>query len=102
MKCTYGPEAKDGDYVLTLHQYGYNGKFAKLLMGKLMDGKVYTGFRFYEWEKFVHKLSAEMVIPESALTQEQLKNIELDIQQAIEEKQKKKSKKEKKDEAVTE
>lgn len=77
MNVQYGPEAQNGDYVVTLHRYGYQGRDAEVLVGRVWDGKVYTGVR--RDGKDIHKLNAVIVIDPSLLTQEQKDRIQADM-----------------------
>ena len=43
MTCKYGPDVQEGDYVLVLHRSGYGGKDVDTFIGKVHNGKVYTG-----------------------------------------------------------
>lgn len=76
--CDFGPAAVNGDYVVTLHRYGYQGKEARALAGRVWDGKVYTGVRDVKG-KDVHKLSAIVIINPSLLTQKQKDRIQADM-----------------------
>lgn len=82
VKCQFGKDAENGDYVLTLHQYGYNGKNSIVLAGRVWDGKVYTGTRISDGtvqKTDIHKLSAILVIDPALLTEKQKADIQVDM-----------------------
>lgn len=81
--CKYGRPAYDGDYVLAL-DVNYVARRAKTLIGKLYNGKVYTGVTMdTNRDKYIHKIQAEIVIPEYVIKQQipesTIKAIEEDI-----------------------
>lgn len=86
VKCQFGRDAENGDYVLTLHQYGYKGKDSIVLAGMVWDGKVYTGWRPHDGnpqKTDVHKLNAILVIDGNILTDEQKQNIQADMAECL-------------------
>ena len=81
--CKYGRPAYDGDYVLTL-DVNYVARRGKTLIGKLYNGKIYTGVTMdTNKDKYIHKLNAEIVIPEyvikNQISKETIEAIEEDI-----------------------
>lgn len=81
MKTKFGVEAKDGDYVIVL-DVDYAHRTARNLVAKVYNGKAYTGVWMYSSgckRKYIHKLEAQIVIPESILGDEMKALIEEDI-----------------------
>ena len=79
IKCTFGPEAKDGDYVLVV-DFNYVSRRCKTLIGKVYKNKVYTGTTMdTKRDKYIHKLFAEIIVSEDILSDEMKKVIEEDI-----------------------
>lgn len=81
--CKYGRSAYDGDYVLTL-DVNYVARRAKTLIGKLYNGKIYTGVtQDTNRNKYIHKLQAEIVVSydvvKREISKEILEAIEKDI-----------------------
>ena len=81
--CKYGRPAYDGDYVMVL-DVNYVARRGKTLIGKLYNGKIYTGVTMNtNKDKYIHKLQAEIVIPEyfikEYIEREIIKAIEKDI-----------------------
>lgn len=76
----YGPQAKDGDYVIVAHAFRNSG--ATTYAAKVHNGKAYTGIdvnRYGAHPKYLHKVSAVTVIPESYVSEERKAAIEEDI-----------------------
>ena len=83
MLTQFGPEAKNGDYVIVLdsdyvHRKGTN------YIAKVVDDKAYTGRKMKGFDrngkaKYIHKLTAITVIPESIVPEETKVLIEEDI-----------------------
>ena len=78
MYTSFGPEAKEGDYVIVLdsdyvHRRGVN------YIAKVCGDKAYTGCKMTGNGKFIHKLGAVVVIPESIVPEETKQLIEEDI-----------------------
>lgn len=80
MQTHFGPEAKDGDYVIVL-DVNYVGRRATNYIAKVHKGKAYTGRTMYASgkRKYIHKIGAEIVIPESIVPEETKTLIEEDI-----------------------
>ena len=80
MTTRFGPEAKDGDYVIVLDA-DYVHRTATNYIGKVCGDKAYTGIRMRNSKsyKFIHKMIAEIVIPESIVPEETKEKIEEDI-----------------------
>lgn len=78
MKTFYGPEAKEGDYVLVCNVYGTPTAFP----ARVHNGKAYTGQIIGSTgNKFLHRLEAIAVIPESYVPDSRKRCIERDINQ---------------------
>lgn len=90
MKTKFGPEAKNGDYVLVTHVRHMSGT-AYTYAAKVYNDKAYTGQGMGDprSKKFIHKLTADVVIPESYVSEENKKLIEEDIRNEEEKKSKK-------------
>ena len=76
----YGPQAKDGDYVVVVHAFPNSG--ATPYSAKVLGGKAYTGYkvnRYGEQPKYLHKLSAVVVIPPEYVSEKEKAAIEEDI-----------------------
>ena len=78
----YGPEAKDGDYVIVVDA-DYVHRRSTTYIAKVYNGKAYTGKKMRHGkefkEKYIHKLNAVVVIPESYVSEETKLLIEEDI-----------------------
>jgi hypothetical protein len=81
MTTKFGPEAKNGDYVIVL-DVDYVHRRARNLIARVHNNKAYTGIWMYSSsgkQKYLHKLEAQIVIPESIVDEETKKFIEEDI-----------------------
>ena len=80
MKTKFGPEAKDGDYVIVL-DVDYIHRRAMTYIAKVHNGKAYTGYKmnYNRGIKYIHKLEAQVIIPESIVSEEDRVLIEEDI-----------------------
>ena len=79
MYTKFGPEAKNGDYVLVVHS-DYNKNNATTYIAKVYKNKAYTGIRKRSAEyDFIHKIKAEIVISDSVVPEEIKKLIDKDI-----------------------
>ena len=83
MLTQFGPEAKNGDYVIVLdsdyvHRKGVN-YIAKVVDDKAYTGRKMTGFDSNGKARYIHKLTAVIVIPESIVPEETKTLIEEDI-----------------------
>lgn len=75
----FGQAAKDGDYVIVLDA-DYIHRRATNYIAKVYKNKAYTGQKMYsKKDKYIHKLDAQMVIPESIVPEETKVLIEEDI-----------------------
>ena len=75
----FGPEAKDGDYALVV-DFNYVGRSVNTFIAKVHKGKAYTGKTMTgNRGKYIHKLQAEVVIPETIVPEETKRLIEEDI-----------------------
>lgn len=85
MKTQFGYDAKNGDYVITIHQSGYQGKDVSILPGRVWNGKVYTGVIQWKGNKRtnIHKINAIMVIDPIILSQKQKDDIQADMAEHI-------------------
>lgn len=86
----YGPQAKDGDYVIVAHAFHNSG--ATTHLAKVFNGKAYTGVnvnRYGSHPKYLHKASAVIVVPESYVSEERKAAIEEDIRMSTAPKAKK-------------
>ena len=79
MYTKFGPEAKDGDYVLVV-DFNYVGRNVNTFIAKVHSGKAYTGKTMTgNSSKYIHKLQAEVVISETIVPEETKKLIEDDV-----------------------
>ena len=80
MTTRFGPEAKDGDYVIVLDA-NYMSRRAINYIAKVYKGKAYTGRTMYAngKRKYIHKIIAEVVIPEHFVPDDIKALIEEDI-----------------------
>ena len=80
MKTKFGPEAKDGDYVIVL-DVDYIHRSAKTLIAKVHRDKAFTGYKTNcnRGTKYIHKLEAQVVISEFIVSEELKVLIEEDI-----------------------
>ncbi len=80
MQTKFGPEAKDGDYVIVL-DVDYVHRRATSYIAKVYNGKAYTGYKMNGGRdaKYIHKLIAQIIIPESIVSEETKALIEEDI-----------------------
>lgn len=91
MKTLFGPEAKDGDYVLVTHVRHMSGT-ASTYAAKVYNGKAYTGQELGRpgSGKYVHRVIADVVIPADYVSEENKKIIEKDIETTIRKQEEKK------------
>lgn len=89
MKTKFGPEAKDGDYVIVLDA-DYVHRRATSYIAKVYRGKAYTGYKmnYNRSTKYIHKLEAQVVISETIVPEETKTLIEEDIKMHTNGKQK--------------
>lgn len=80
MKTKFGPEAKDGDYVIVL-DVDYVHRNAVNYIAKVYQNKAYTGYKmnYNRGTKYIHKLEAQVVISEFIVPEELKVLIEEDI-----------------------
>lgn len=80
MDTRFGPEAKDGDYCLVL-EHNYRGNRSTVLPAKVHNGKAYTGVTYPTalGKRYIHKTTAQVVIPASYVPDEIKEKIEEDI-----------------------
>lgn len=80
MYTKFGPEAKDGDYVIVLDA-DYMHRRANTYIAKVYKNKAYTGVGISTQKgyKYIHKTSAEVVVPENIVPDELKQKIEEDI-----------------------
>ena len=80
MVTRFGVEAKEGDYVLVLDNDYVHRRSANYI-GKVHKNKAYTGIKMQGVkDRYIHKIAAEIVIPESIVPEETKQRIEADIQ----------------------
>ena len=79
METKFGPQAKEGDYVIVLDS-DYVHRRATNYIAKVFNGKAYTGIKMVGNKKYIHKIYAEIVIPEAIVPEETKLLIEEDIQ----------------------
>ena len=76
----FGPEAKNGDYVLVV-DFNYVGRSVNTYIAKVHNGKAYTGKTMAtNLFKYIHKVQAEVVISETIVPEETKLLIEKDIE----------------------
>ena len=80
MTTKFGPEARDGDYVIVL-DVDYVHRRAVNYIAKVYKNKAYTGYKmnYNLGNKYIHKLEAQIVISESIVSAEDKALIEEDI-----------------------
>ena len=76
----FGPEAQNGDDVIGL-DVNYIGGKANNYIARIYNGTAYTGEKMYSKGKlkYIHKKTAEIVIPETIVPQEVKDKIHEDI-----------------------
>ena len=74
----FGSAAKDGDYVL-VSDMNYVGRSCKTLLAQIHNGKAYTGIKQDDGKRYIHKVKAEVVVPESIVPDETKRLIAADI-----------------------
>lgn len=81
MDTRFGTKAKEGDYVLVLDNDYVHRRSANYI-GRVYKNKVYTGIKMVgsTKDRYIHKLTVEIVIPESIVPEETKQRIEADIQ----------------------
>ena len=80
MYTKFGPEAKDGDYVLVV-DFNYVGRSVNTYIAKVHNGKAYTGKTMAtNCSKYIHKVQAEVVISGAIVPEETKHLIEEDIE----------------------
>lgn len=78
LETKFGPTAQDGDFVLVV-DFNYMKRKCDTYMARVYNGKAYTGVRIPGTAKYVHKIKAECVIPETYVPQEVKRKIYEDI-----------------------
>ena len=80
MDTRFGPEAKNGDYVIVLDA-DYVHRRATNYIAKVHKNKAYTGqtMRTSKGTRYIHKIVAEVVISEDMVPEEPKLLIEKDI-----------------------
>lgn len=73
-----GPMAQDLDYVLVV-DFSYMKRKCETYIAQVYRGKAYTGMRIPGTDKYVHKMKAEVVIPENYVSEEVKRKIKRDI-----------------------
>ena len=79
MVTKFGPKAQDGNYVIVL-DVDYVHREARNYIAKVYKNKAYTGKTMTRnSSKYIHKMSAEIVIPEYLVPEDLKTLIERDI-----------------------
>lgn len=80
MRTRFGPQATEGDYVIVLDA-DYMHRTATTYIGRVHKNKAYTGEtrRIRGEMKYIHKITAEVMIPSSIVPEETKLRIEEDI-----------------------
>lgn len=78
LETKFGPMAQDGDFVLVI-DFNYMKRKCDTYMARVYRGKAYTGVRIPGTAKYVHKLRAECIIPETYVPQEVKRKIYEDM-----------------------
>lgn len=75
----HGPQAQEGDYVLVIYDPPMSSAVG--LIGKVHNGKAYTGYKtsYRDSFRYCHRLVAECVVPAEWVTDEKRASIEEDI-----------------------
>lgn len=82
MKCEFGRDAIEGDYVLVMHRTGYGGKDVRHYIGRVHRSKVYTGIRTglkNGQPVFLHKTAVLTVVPYETVTPETILRTQRDL-----------------------
>lgn len=78
LETKFGPTAQDGDYVLVV-DFNYMKRKCDTYIARVYHGKAYTGVHVSGTNKYVHKLHAEVIIPENYVPEEVKRKIFEDI-----------------------
>lgn len=78
LETKFGPMARDGDYVLIV-DFNYMKRKCETYVARVYRDKAYTGVRISGTDKYIHKLRAEVVIPESYVSHEAKRKIYEDM-----------------------
>lgn len=78
LETKFGPMAQDGDYVLVV-DFNYMKRKCDTYVARVYRGKAYTGVRIPGTNKYLHKLRAEVIIPENYIPEEVKQKIFEDI-----------------------
>ena len=78
LETKFGPMARDGDFVLVV-DFNYMKRKCDTYIAQVYHGKAYTGVRIPGTTKYVHKMKADVVIPEEYVSEEVKKKIKQDI-----------------------
>lgn len=78
LETKFGPMAQDGDYVLVV-DFNYMKRKCNTYIARVYHGKAYTGVHIPSTNKYVHKLRAECIIPETYVPEEVKQKIFRDI-----------------------
>lgn len=73
-----GPMAQNGDYVIVV-DFNYMKRKCDTYIARVYNGKAYTGVRIPGTTKYIHKLRAECIIPETYVPEEVKRKIIEDI-----------------------
>lgn len=78
LETKFGPMAQDGDYVLVV-DFNYMKRKCDTYVARVYRDKAYTGVRIPGTNKYLHKLRAEVIIPENYIPEEVKQKIFEDI-----------------------
>ena len=78
LETKFGPTAQNGDYVLVV-DFNYMKRKCETYLAYVYRDKAYTGVRIPGTTKYVHKLRAEMIVPENYVPLEVQHKIKRDV-----------------------
>jgi hypothetical protein len=78
LETKFGPTAHNGDYVIVV-DFNYMKRKCETYIARVYHEKAYTGVRISGTHKYIHKLKAETVIPDSYVPKEVKERIIEDI-----------------------
>ena len=78
LETKFGPMAHNGDYVIVV-DFNYMKRKCETYIARVYQGKAYTGVRIPGTIKYIHKMRAETVIPDSYVPEEVKRKIIEDI-----------------------
>lgn len=78
LETKFGPIARNGDYVIVV-DFNYLKRKCETYIARVYNGKAYTGVRMPGTAKYIHKMKAETIIPDSYASEEVKRKIIEDI-----------------------